>query len=228
MEEPELRVGGWEKQGGRRWVRRFFSLIVVVFLGVLILGPSAVEYRPAYVSSGSIYFPTTWNGPFDTTYFKEFNGHLKISSISYETSDSKSGKLTVISISSLIDLENLDQSTMQSLIVEKVESQAKTEGLELENGKIVKSESDDLPADVTVYQWDANVTEAGNFFSKNGIGSKILVKVYSWKIPNGELILDEYGFQIGQFQSQTIICIAFGINPSTIEQATEMIGNVKI
>ena len=122
MEETELRVGGWEKQGGRRWFRRFLSLILVSALGALILGPTAVEYRPAYVSSDSLYFPTIWNGPFNTEYSKEFNAHLKISSISYEASDSKSGKLTVISISSLIDLENLN---MQSVVVEKVETQAK-------------------------------------------------------------------------------------------------------
>ena len=100
MEEPELRVGGWEKQGGRKWVKRLFSLTVVVFLGTILLGPNAVDYRPAYVSSDSLYFPTTWNGPFDIQYSKEFNGHLKISSISYEASDSKSGKMAVISISS--------------------------------------------------------------------------------------------------------------------------------
>jgi hypothetical protein len=36
------------------------------------------------------------------------------------------------------------------------------------------------------------------------------------------------GPDIEQLQSQTIICIAFGTNLNTIEQATEMIGNVKI
>ena len=226
MEEPELRVGGWEKQGGRRLFKRLLSLILIVSLGTLILGPNVVEYRPAYVSSDSLYFPTPWNGPFDTEYSKEFNGHLKISSISYEASDSKSGKLTVISISSLIDLENLN---MQSVVVDKVESQAKKEGLELKNGKIVDEEMDvnGLTVDNTAYQWDANVTENADFFLDNGIGSEILVKVYFWTIEKTPMSYNN-GPYIEQLQSQTIICIAFGTNLNTIEQATEMIGNVKI
>ena len=226
MEEPELRVGGWEKQGGRRLFKRLLSLILIVSLGTLILGPNVVEYRPAYVSSDSLYFPTTWNGPFDTEYSKEFNGHLKISSISYEASDSKSGKLTVISISSLIDLENLN---MQSVVVDKVESQAKKEGLELKNGEIVDEEMDvnGLTVDNTAYQWDANVTENADFFLDNGIGSEILVKVYFWTIEKTPMSYNN-GPYIEQLQSQTIICIAFGTNLNTIEQATEMIGNVKI
>ena len=226
MEEPELRVGGWEKQGGRRLFKRLLSLILVVSLGTLILGPNVVEYRPAYVSSDSLYFPTTWNGPFNTEYSKEFNGHLKISSISYESSDSKSGKLTVISISSLIDLENLN---MQSVVVDKVESQAKKEGLELKNGKIVDEEMNvnGLTVDNTAYQWDANITENANFFLDNGIGSEILVKVYFWTIEKSPMSYNN-GPDIEQLQSQTIICIAFGTNLNTIEQATEMIGNVKI
>jgi len=226
MEEPELRVGGWEKQGGRRLFKRLLSLILVVSLGTLILGPNVVEYRPAYVSSNSLYFPTTWNGPFDTEYSKEFNGHLKISSISYEASDSKSGKLTVISISSLIDLENLN---MQSVVVDKVESQAKKEGLELKNGQIVDEELkvNGLTVDNTAYRWDANVTENADFFLDNGIGSEILVKVYFWTIEKSPMSYNS-GPDIEQLQSQTIICIAFGTNLNTIEQATEMIGNVKI
>jgi hypothetical protein len=224
MEEPELRVGGWEKKRGRRLFRRFLSLILITALGALILGPSVVEYRPAYVSSESLYFPTTWNGPFDTEYYKEFNGHLKISSISYEASDGKSGKLTVISISSLIDLENLN---MQSMVVEKVESQARKEGLELENGKIINEilNVNEVQVSNNAYQWDANITESANFFLDNGIGSEILVKVYFWTI---EGQIKQNGPKIEQLQSQTIICIAFGINLNTIEQATEMIGNVKI
>jgi hypothetical protein len=226
MEEPELRVGGWEKQGGRRLFKRLLSLILVVSLGALILGPNVVEYRPAYVSSDSLYFPTTWNGPFDTEYSKEFNGHLKISSISYEASDSKSGKLTVISISSLIDLENLN---MQSVVVDKVESQAKKEGLELKNGQIVDEELkvNGLTVDNTAYRWDANVTENADFFLDNGIGSEILVKVYFWTIEKSPMSYNS-GPDIEQLQSQTIICIAFSTNLNTIEQATEMIGNVKI
>ena len=232
MEETELRVGGWEKQGGRRWFRRLLTLTVVVFLGTLILGPNAVDYRPAYVSSDSLYFPTTWNGPFDIQYSKEFNGHLKISSISYEASDSKSGKMTVISISSLIDLSNLNTQSIstQSIVVEKVESHARLEGVNLKpgTGKILNNEFiENHGVYANVYQWDANVTDSTNFFLGNGIGSEILVKAYSWTIEKPSL---NYNLESGinQLQSQTIICIVFGIDNNAIEQATEMVGNVKI
>jgi len=223
MEEPELRVGGWEKQGGRRWFRRVFALILVSALGTLILGPTVVDYRPAYVSSDSMYFPTIWNGPFDIDYSKEFNGHLKISSISYESSDSESGKLVVISISSLIDLEILN---MQTVIIEKVESEARDEGLELENGRIINEDS--LEIGDGAYQWDANVTEEAEFFNGNEAGSEILVKAYFWTIETapGEIAMTSPVIQ--EFQTQTVICIAFGVDIYTINQATEMIGNVKI
>ncbi|MDG1543774.1 MAG: hypothetical protein P8R34_02220 [archaeon] len=232
MEEPELRVGGWEKQGGRKWVKRLFSLTVVVFLGTILLGPNAVDYRPAYVSSDSLYFPTTWNGPFDIQYSKEFNGHLKISSISYEASDSKSGKMAVISISSLIDLSNLNTKAIstQSIVVEKVESQAMLEGVNLKSGtgKILNTEFiENHGVYANVYQWDANVTDSANFFLGNGIGSEILVKAYSWTIEKQSLNFNN-GSDLSQLQSQTIICIVFGIDNNAIEQATEMIGNVKI
>ncbi len=232
MEEPELRVGGWEKQGGRKWVKRLFSLTVVVFLGTILLGPNAVDYRPAYVSSDSLYFPTTWNGPFDIQYSKEFNGHLKISSISYEASDSKSGKMAVISISSLIDLSNLNTKAIstQSIVVEKVESKAMLEGVNLKSGtgKILNTEFiENHGVYANVYQWDANVTDSANFFLGNGIGSEILVKAYSWTIEKQSLNFNN-GSDLSQLQSQTIICIVFGIDNNAIEQATEMIGNIKI
>jgi len=207
MEEPELRVGGWEKQGGRKWVKRLFSLTVVVFLGTILLGPNAVDYRPAYVSSDSLYFPTTWNGPFDIQYSKEFNGHLKISSISYEASDSKSGKMAVISISSLIDLSNLNTKAIstQSIVVEKVESQAMLEGVNLKSGtgKILNTEFiENHGVYANVYQWDANVTDSANFFLGNGIGSEILVKAYSWTIEKQSLNFNN-GSDLSQLQSQT-------------------------
>ena len=222
MEEPELRVGGWEKQGGRRWFRRIFALILVSALGTLILGPTVVDYRPAYVSSDSMYFPTLWNGPFDIDYSKEFNGHLKISSISYESSDSESGKLIVISISSLIDLDILN---MQTVIIEKVESKARDEGLELKNGKIINEDS--LEIGDGAYQWDANVTEKADFFKGNEVGSEIIVKAYFWTIEAAPMT-NQLATEIQEFQTQTVICIAFGIDIYTINQATEMIGNVKI
>ena len=73
MEEPELRVGGWEKEGGRRWLKRIFSLIMIVTLAFLLVGPSVINYNPAYVPSDSLYLENgMWNGPFDINYSKEY------------------------------------------------------------------------------------------------------------------------------------------------------------
>ena len=43
MEIPELRVGGWEKEGRGKWFKRIFSLILISFLGFLIIGPSLID-----------------------------------------------------------------------------------------------------------------------------------------------------------------------------------------
>ena len=64
-------------------------------------------------------------------------------------------------------------------------------------------------------------------FFNDGISSEILVKAYTWTIEKQSLNFNN-GPDISQLQSQTIICIVFGINNNAIEQATEMIGNVKI
>ena len=94
MEEPELRVGGWEKEKGGRFFRRLFSLILIILLGYTIVGPALTNYNPAYVPNDSLYLANgMWNGPFDIQYSKEFAGHLKLSSVSYETTDGESGKL---------------------------------------------------------------------------------------------------------------------------------------
>ena len=82
MEEPELRVGGWEKEKGRRTFRRLFNLILILVVTFAIVGPSAVNYNPAYVPSDSLYLANgMWNGPFDVQYSKEFSGHIKVSSV---------------------------------------------------------------------------------------------------------------------------------------------------
>ncbi len=47
MEAPELRVGGWEKEGKSRWFKKLFSLMLITFLGFLIIGPSLIEYQSA-------------------------------------------------------------------------------------------------------------------------------------------------------------------------------------
>ena len=104
------------------------------------------------------------------------------------------------------------------------------EGVNLKSGtgKILNTEFiENHGVYANVYQWDANVTDSANFFLGNGIGSEILVKAYSWTIEKQSLNFNN-GSDLSQLQSQTIICIVFGIDNNAIEQATEMIGNIKI
>ena len=134
MEEPELRVGGWEKQRKRGIIRRLFYFLLIVIVAFLIGGPELVDYSTAEVTSGSLYYSAgICNGPFEETQIKEFNGHLKVSSSTYETTDGDSATLTIVSIRSFLDLNQLPIS-VSNMIIEKVESQTQKEGLELGNG----------------------------------------------------------------------------------------------
>ncbi len=216
MEEPELRIGGWEKEGKRRWFRRLFTLILVVLLGLLVIGPILIEYKTAEVEQRSLYLAAgIWNGPFDQKYTKEFNGHFKISSLTYDTTDGRSGRLIVVSISSLVNVE----SQIQSIVVEKIKEKAEDEGLTLVGKGIVLNENnDDLPANAILYKWDAKVTETANFFEPLGVGEIVHVKAIFWT-PNVGAISLNGGFQ-------TTICIAFGMNQITINQATELVEDV--
>ena len=216
MEEPELRIGGWEKEGKRRWFRRLFTLILVVLLGLLVIGPILIEYKTAEVEKSSLYLAAgIWNGPFDQKYTKEFNGHFKISSLTYDTTDGRSGRLIVVSISSLVNVE----SQIQSIVVEKIKEKAEDEGLTLVGKGIVLNENnDDLPSNAILYKWDAKVTETANFFEHLGVGEIVHVKAIFWTQNVGAISLN------GGFQ--TTICIAFGTNQITINQATELVEDV--
>ena len=216
MEEPELRVGGWEKEGKRRWFRRLFTLILVVFLGLLVIGPTLIGYKTAEVDQNSLYLAAgIWNGPFDQKYTKEFNGHFKISSLTYDSTDGRSGRLMVVSISSLVNVE----SQIQSIVVEKIKEKAEDEGLTLVGKGIILNENNDgLPSNAVLYKWDAKVTETAKFFEPLGVGEIVQVKTIFWTQNAGAISLN------GGFQ--TTICIAFGVNQITINQATELVEDV--
>lgn len=216
MEEPELRVGGWEKEGKRRWFRRLFTLILVVLLGLLVIGPTLIGYKTAEVEQSSLYLAAgIWNGPFDQKYTKEFNGHFKISSLTYDSTDGRSGRLIVVSISSLVNVE----SQIQSIVVEKIKEKAEDEGLTLVGKGIILNENNDgLPSNAVLYKWNAKVTETAKFFEHLGVGEIVQVKTIFWT-PNAGAISLDGGFQ-------TTICIAFGVNQITINQATELVEDV--
>ena len=217
MEEPELRIGGWVQQKKRGKIRRLFSFLLIIIVGILLGGPVAVGYQDASVGEGSLYLTAgVWNGPFENENTKEFNGHLKISKESYESLDGESGKLIILSLSSLVNLENLNY---QNIVVNKVKQQINGEGLELQsNGNILTEVNSALPYGTSIYQWTAKTTDESNFFDPE-YGNELLVKVYSWSSCAGIM---------AEFDCNTIISIAIGIAQKDIEQATDLIENVRI
>ena len=223
MEEPELRVGGWEKEGGRRWLKRFFVLALVALLGFLIIGPQVVNYNPAYIPSSSLYLANgMWNGPFDIDYSKEFAGHVKLSSASYETANDQSGKLKVITMSSILNLEDF---RLQGRVIEIVREEANKEGLTLgskekPNGIEIRDDEVDLASGFRIYQWETefDATQPANLFF-DVHGDDILIKAFVWNKQTGNL------FDMS-LQYQTIICIIFGTNGTTTNQATELVEDV--
>ena len=221
MEEPELRVGGWEKEGGRRWLKRFFTLTLVALLGFLIIGPQVVNYNPAYIPSSSLYLANgMWNGPFDIDYSKEFAGHVKLSSVSYETTNDQSGKLKVITMSSILNLEDF---RLQGRVIEIAREEANKEGLmlgskEKPDGIELRDDEVDLASDFRIYQWETDrYGDNDNLFFDDAFNDEdnILIKAFVW---NQQKTMN--------FQYQTIICIIFGTNGTTINQATELIEDV--
>ena len=152
-----------------------------------------------------------WNGPFEIESSKEFNGHLKIITQKYETTDGDSGKLVILSISSLINLE----SQISRIVVDKVKSEASSEGVTLVgNGVIENEDNEELHPSAIIYHWDAKVEES-KFFDD---GENIIVKTIFWTPYKGIVSVD------GGFQ--TIICIAFGKDQATINQAVEIVENI--
>ena len=205
MEEQELRVGGWEKEKGRRTFRRLFNLILVLGISFAIIGPSTINYNPAYIPSDSLYLANgMWNGPFDVQYSKEFAGHIKVSSVTYETTLDSSGELRIISMSSFMNLEDID---FQNRVIEVVRQEASKEGLELKNG-VVLDEDLELPAGYSIYQWEDN---------------DITIRAIVWN-EKDEYILNELGNYYRQYQ--TIVCIIFADSGTSISQASELIEDV--
>jgi len=227
MEEPELRVGGWVQQRKRGKIRRLFSFLLILSVGILIGGPIVVDYNDAVeVQDNSLYKNTgIWNGPFEQENIKEFNGHLKISKKTYESSDGYSGKLIVLSLSSLISLDLLGNK--QDIIVNKVTTEMEKEELELGTGKILTEVNGNLPENTQIYQWEATLQEEASgvgFFYNHGqvhdgqpLVSKVFVKTFSWTNECSNAVL---------CQPETIICIALATDLTNINQATEMIENV--
>ena len=121
------------------------------------------------------------------------------------------GILVFLSISSLINLE----SQIGGIVVDKVKSQASNEGVTLVgDGVVTNEDNDELHPSATIYQWDAKV-EKSNFFDD---GETIIVKTIFWTPYKGIVSID------GGFQ--TIICIAFGTDEKTINQAVEIVENI--
>ena len=205
MEEPELRVGGWEKEKGRRTFRRLFNLILILVIAFAFIGPSVINYNPAYVPNDSLYLANgMWNGPFDVQYSKQFSGHMKISSVTYETTLDDSGELRIISMSSFMNLEDVE---FQNRVIEIVKEEASKEDLTLTKG-VVLDDDLDLPTRYSIYQWEDN---------------DITIRAIVWN-EKDEYILDNIGNYYRQYQ--TVICIIFAGSGTSISQATELIEDV--
>ena len=217
MEEPELRIGGWVQQKKRGKIRRLFSFLLIITVGLIVGGPALVSYHSVDVDDGSLYLNAgVWNGPFENENTKEFNGHLKISKKSYESLDGESGKLIILSLSSLVNLENLNY---QNIVVNKVKQQMVNEGLELQsNGNILTEVNSVLPIGTYIYQWTAKTTDDSIYFSSDYDG-ELFVKVYSWSLCTGPM---------EEFDCKAIISIAIGVAQKDILQATDLIENVRI
>ncbi len=222
MEEPELRVGGWEKQRKRGIIRRLFYFLLIVIVTFLIGGPELVDYKTAEVTNGSLYYSAgIWNGPFEETQIKEFNGHLKVSSSTYETTDGDSATLTIVSIRSFLDLNQMPIS-ISNMIIEKVNNQAQKEGLELGSGYISREKYEDLPLDTVTLQWtaekDKTPENSNGFFKDLDEREKVEVRAFYWSKP---VTTAEY------INYQTIICILFGIDQNSINEGINLIENVR-
>ena len=205
MEEPELRVGGWEKEKGRRTFRRLFNLFLILGIAFAFIGPSVINYNPAYVPSESLYLANgMWNGPFDVQYSKQFSGHIKVSSVTYETTLDDSGELRIISMSSFMNLEDVE---FQNRVIDVVKEEASKEDLTLTNG-VVLDDDLNLPARYSIYQWE---------------DKDITIRAIVWN-EKDEYILDNLGNYYRQYQ--TVICIIFAASGTTISQATELIEDV--
>ena len=55
MEEPELRIGGWVQQKKRGKIRRLFSFLLIITVGLIVGGPALVSYHSVDVDDGSLY-----------------------------------------------------------------------------------------------------------------------------------------------------------------------------
>ena len=232
MEEQELRVGGWEKEKGRRTFRRLFNLILILGIAFAFIGPSVINYNPAYVPSESLYLANgMWNGHFDVQYSKQFSGHVKVSSVTYETTLDDTGELRIISMSSFMNLEGVD---FQNRVIDVVKEEASNEDLTLTNG-VVLDENLNLQAGYSIYQWDGithtDIDETNLFFDeviKNE--ETVIIKAFFWNEKDNVRQTDadlESKLGIGSVsQYQTVLCVAFGINGKTIEQATGLCEDV--
>ena len=215
MEEPELRIGGWVQEKKRGRIRRFLSFLLIIIIGLLVGGPMLIDYNNDIdVQNDSLYKNAgVWNGPFEQENIKEFNGHLKITKKTYESSDGQSGKLIILSLSSLISLDLLGNK--QDIIVNKVKTEMDKEGLELSTGKILTEINENLPQKTQIYQWEA--TPNGDGFFSDYKDEKVFVKTFSWTNECTNAVL---------CNPETIICIALSNDLNNINQATELIENV--
>ena len=118
-------------------------------------------------------------------------------------------------------MTNLEDVDFQSRIVDKVKEEAKTEKLEIQgNGKILNDEDAELPAGFEIYQWESNVIQEDGFFG--GSLETVIIKAIVWNEKDQNILADNDLLK----QYQTVLCIIFATDGTTISQATELIEDV--
>jgi hypothetical protein len=202
MDDSDLRLGGWNRPR-RITLARILGLLVTVGLVVVLVGPQMVDPFTANVSNIEPLWQHT-----DETDSQEYNGLLKLRTQEYESVDGKTGLLYVIALSSLVPLADLPLD-LEQLIIDRVETEAELQRLELSNGRHVGSLSISLGHTAELLQWDASVTGTSGFFGWFK-GGNLQVRAAYWEVEQG-----------------LVICVAFGTELVRIDEATRMVQSVQ-
>ena len=207
MDESDLRVGGWKKPR-RITLPRLLGLLLVLALALLLVGPQFVTPFVAQVSGNSAELNLHFWNDAGSSESQEYNGLLKLHTQQYESFDGQTGLLYVIALSALVSPANLPLD-LEQLIVNRVETEAELQRLELSGGRQGGTLSITQGHQAELLEWDATVTGTSGFFSWHKGGS-LQVRATYWEVEQG-----------------LVICVAFGTEAIRIDEAERMMQAVE-